>query len=552
MTTTTIERSTEKQEQEPVAIVVGMTNTNQVMYESAKPLGLGEYVTVLYGDNQKVLGFVEQTYIESHMLDKSNIRNFQEAYETTSLASQNTLDKSYHGYIRIIGYLDKLKTRSEVKIPSIPAEPGSEVHVASPMDLQDIFAPPNKKQCVPIGTSLRNDSVKMSINVSELVSNHGAVLAKTGYGKTNTVSKIVKEVAKKNGTVIIFDRHNEYSVLETETEIVFIEPVINPRRLEAEHFCTLIGISSNATRQRHMISAAFGKAKQHKGEDFWKALVDGIMKQSEGEKATYDVDEVSRVADIVKDMERYRGHILDANLVGDPVRFIFNRRINVMNLADFADPGQADLIIAHYLDNIFEDRKVARQQQLGQYKKKNNKKAWQREPHFIKPVLVVLEEAYLFIPKVGFKGEGNTWTRPVAAKIAREGRKMGVGLLVVSQRPRAIDDNILSQLGSVAVMQMTHKDDLKAIESVSESLSEELIKQLPSLNKGEAILAGRWVPTATFAKIDEVTELLVGTDIDAIEEWEDKDKDYDSSNVAATNVDTTEGAYIPDGYTQDA
>jgi uncharacterized protein len=120
---------------------------------------------------------------------------------------------------------------------------------------------------------------------------------------------------------------------------------------------------------------------------------------------------------------------------------------------------------------------------------------------------------------------------------------MGVGLLVVSQRPRAIDDNILSQLGSVAVMQMTHKDDLRAIESVSESLSEELIKQLPSLNKGEAIFAGRWVPTATFVKIDEVKERKVCTDIDAIEEW-GAGYDDDDKHQASMN-DEPSDSYIP-------
>ena len=69
-------------------------------------------------------------------------------------------------------------------------------------------------------------------------------------------------------------------------------------------------------------------------------------------------------------------------------------------------------------------------------------------------MLVAIEEAHVFIPK-----DEDTDTKYFASKVAREGRKFGLGLVIVSQRPRGIDANILSQMGSLAVMRMIQQDD---------------------------------------------------------------------------------------------
>ena len=67
---------------------------------------------------------------------------------------------------------------------------------------------------------------------------------------------------------------------------------------------------------------------------------------------------------------------------------------------------------------------------------------------FNTPVFVIIEEAHVFIPK-NEDAKAKYW----AAKIAREGRKFGLGLCIVSQRPRDIEANVLSQMGSLAVME---------------------------------------------------------------------------------------------------
>jgi DNA helicase HerA-like ATPase len=120
----------------------------------------------------------------------------------------------------------------------------------------------------------------------------------------------------------------------------------------------------------------------------------------------------------------------------------------------------------------------------------------------------------VFIPK----GE-HTDTKYWASKVAREGRKFGIGLGVVSQRPRNIDPNVLSQMGSLAIMKIVQDDDQQQISSAAESLSKDLISQLPSLNIGDALFIGQWVNLPSIVHIDEVKAKRSGSDLDAVSEW---------------------------------
>ncbi|MGH9993243.1 MAG: ATP-binding protein, partial [Nitrososphaera sp.] len=190
----------------------------------------------------------------------------------------------------------------------------------------------------------------------------------------------------------------------------------------------------------------------------------------------------------------------------------------------------ADIVVSFYLDALLDDRKKATRQ------KKGSRQDAKSGPRFAAPVLVVLEEAHVFVPK-----DANTETKYYASKVAREGRKFGLGLVIVSQRPRGIDANILSQMGSLAVMRMIQPDDQAHVSASSESLTKDLLDQLTSLNPGEAIFAGQWVNLPTFVRVDEVKERRAGADQNAVDEW---------SKLAATKQASRESSetYIPPGY----
>ncbi len=506
-----------------LGIVIGVAKPDQVTFESRRPVSLGEYV-ILHYSGSTVLGLIERSSIASDALS-AEIRNYEEAFESRQVAEANKRDKSYKGHVRILGFLEDLKKGKSI-IPSLPPEPGTEIYEATPEELSRVFAP-DGSQWLGAGRLLRNPDVAARINIDKVVSRHLAVLAMTGMGKSNLVSLLAKEVARINGTMVIFDYHDDYSTLDMGRNSNLMDARINPRMLAAEKLAAVIEIQENASNQMHVLRQAFTQdVRQKKGDDFWNALIDRVRAVGAEEKMYRET--AAKVEDKIEDARRKFSNILDPGL-SDPLAMIKNGKVNVINLVELTE-RQANIAVSYYLEEMLDDRKRAT---------RNNHEESRVPVKFTVPLMVVIEEAHIFIPK-----EEDTDTKYFAGKVAREGRKFGLGLVIVSQRPRGIDSNILSQMGSLAVMRMVQQDDQMQVSAASESLSRDLIEQLPSLNPGEAVFTGQWVNLPTFVKIDEVKERKIGGDQKAVEQW------TKLSQVKEMTKETSE-SYIPSGYLQD-
>jgi DNA helicase HerA-like ATPase len=106
------------------------------------------------------------------------------------------------------------------------------------------------------------------------------------------------------------------------------------------------------------------------------------------------------------------------------------------------------------------------------------------------PVFLFVEEAHRVASKTG----GSRYAVRTVSTAVREGAKFGLFLTLISQRPRSIDPDILSNIGNYAVFRITNAQDQYMIENASESFSHRLIEDLPGLNQGEAVLVGPFVP----------------------------------------------------------
>src|ERR671923_936573 len=510
-----------------LGILVGNTKPDQVTFESKRPVSIGEYDILHYG-RSKAVGLIERSSISSDALGTST-RTYEEASKRKQVAVENRRDKSYKGHVRILGYLEELK-KCKAIIPALPPEPGTEVYEATRQDLGTIFAPsgPQCPQWIRIGTLLRNTEVDARVNVDKVVSRHLAILAMTGMGKSNLVSLLAKEIAKINGTMVIFDYHDDYSTLDmgSSSNSNPIDARINPRFLTVDKLGDVIEIQENASNQMHVLRTAFtDDVKQRKGNDFWDALESGVA-AARADKAYREASD--KVIDKIDDAKRKFHNILDPGM-SDPLALIRNGKINIINLVELTE-RQANIAVSFYLEELLDDRKKATRQKKG---------AAKSQPRFPAPILVAIEEAHVFIPK-----DEDTDTKYFASKVAREGRKFGLGLVIVSQRPRGLDANILSQMGSLAVMRMIQQDDQMHVSASSEALSSDLIDQLTSLNPGEAIFAGQWVNLPAFVKVDEVKERKIGGDQKAVDEW----KQLASMKQVAAKESAD--SYVPSGYIQ--
>jgi DNA helicase HerA-like ATPase len=131
-----------------------------------------------------------------------------------------------------------------------------------------------------------------------------------------------------------------------------------------------------------------------------------------------------------------------------------------------------------------------------------------------RPLFVFLEEAHNFVP-----GRGKTSRcAEIINRIAAEGRKFRVFLVVITQRPYKINQDTLSQCGSQIIMKLTNPEDQNAVRTASENISESLLADLPGLNTGEAVVLGELTRVPVMIKVGKRESAEGGADVDIVKE----------------------------------
>lgn len=135
------------------------------------------------------------------------------------------------------------------------------------------------------------------------------------------------------------------------------------------------------------------------------------------------------------------------------------------------------------------------------------------------PLLVVLDEAHRFVP------EGiDTPAHRTLSMIAKEGRKYGTGLMLVTQRPSEIDSAILSQCGSMIALRITNSADRAKVSAVVPDDLGSLVEQLPSLRTGEGVFLGEVMPIPSRVRVRKAKQKPVGDDPKLPDVWQVPDR----------------------------
>ncbi|MHB9296900.1 ATP-binding protein [Fusobacterium polymorphum] len=134
------------------------------------------------------------------------------------------------------------------------------------------------------------------------------------------------------------------------------------------------------------------------------------------------------------------------------------------------------------------------------------------------PIALILEEAQNYIPEIDKNGKKSI-TKKVFERIAREGRKFGVSLIVSSQRPSELSKTILSQCNTFIVHKLQNPEDQRYIRQIVSSANEELLNQLPILPQQHAIIMGEAVRTPSQVRINDITKKPDSNNPKFIEQW---------------------------------
>ncbi|EWG07491.1 MAG: hypothetical protein ASUL_03244 [Candidatus Aramenus sulfurataquae] len=488
-----------------VGYIIGTSTTQQATMLAKQAVRLGRYVTLEY-DDQKVLGLITSVTRGSPLINDS--------LDDVEILDDIIFVQKVPRFIRAeIKLLYDLTSNS---LPEVPPPPGTQVRFSQESELQSLFSEGEIEIGKLIGT---NVAVRIKVNS---LARHLAILAATGSGKSNTVAVLTERISEIGGSVLIFDYHGEYYNSDIKN-LNPIEPKLNPRYLSPREFATLLEIPRNATIQYRILRKAFTEYLKDLENSFNSGQVD-LSKLNE----TFVADIESRIEKYLGDskknkdsaeevenkleefFERY-SNIIDLT-APDITSRIRSHSVNVVDISHL-DEDSMDAIVSHYLRRVLDSRKS--------YKRTGNGLRF--------PVILVIEEAHVFISKTE-----NTLTKAWAGKIAREGRKFGVSMVIVSQRPKGLDDTILSQMTNKIILKIVEPNDKKYVLESSDNLSEDLVSQLSSLDVGEAIVIGNLVRIPSFVKIDKFEGKLGGSDPDMIGEWR---KEEEESKVRSSVAD---------------
>ena len=152
------------------------------------------------------------------------------------------------------------------------------------------------------------------------------------------------------------------------------------------------------------------------------------------------------------------------------------------------------------------------------------------------PVFILLEEGHRFAP-----ADGEARSRGILSTILSEGRKFGIGVGIISQRPSKIDDDVLSQCKSQVIMEIQNPNDQDAVKRGVEDVGEDLLSELPGLTPGQAVIAGDTVNTPFMADIRARTTPHGAESLDATEEWSKAWQQRNSEPEGRRDADDEEG-----------
>jgi len=475
---------------EAIGVCIGEPGVREFDFVASKRIALGDYVEIFY-EGYKVLGFVRSiSRINKHI---EGVLEPQEIESVKEITSGSSLFK---GTVSVLGDPHK-----NMFIPRIPPEPGTKIYRASSETLKLVFSGDRDKR-IKIGHLLTRPEVDVYIDVDSIVSRHLAILAVTGGGKSNTVSVLLEGLLSKNGTVLIFDMHGEYVNFGAEGKVKRIDLVLNPTRLSYHEFRLFANVDDSAYIQDRYLRKAFKKVVEdiENGEvqagEFWEKLENELANYKANNEFKDDWKSITGVLNKIEDTREFYSELFDplATPIVEQIEF---GCINVIDLSH-VDEKIADIVVSHVLRNVLEKRKLFVRYGKG----------------LPFPLLMVLEEAHILA-----SSQINTRSKYWISRIAREGRKFGLGLCLVTQRPKALDSNTLSQANNMIILRLVEPGDQRYVQQASESLSSDLVEQLPSLNVGEALVMGRMIPVPALVKIDLAKFKRSGNDISAIKEW---------------------------------
>lgn len=383
-----------------------------------------------------------------------------------------------------------------------------------------------------IGQRHQRGSGAEHVRIDKMYGRHTAVLGTTGSGKSWTVASLMQQVMRRmpHARIVFFDLHNEYNQAFPADDPDFRARHIRSSTLRLPYWCL------NADE----ISELFA-SQEHRAENqsaFIRETVRNLRVRAAGE-LNIDEDEVSVDSPIYYNFADLLNAIKDEHNGGKSLKGKLQNLILRIE-AKHKDPRYTFLFPETCKSNaslkdVFEDlfgisdgHKISVIDLSGlpsdvlstiigilcrlifEYK------YWEQEPGHM-PLLLALEEAHNYLPK-SISARYASCSESIE-RIAKEGRKYGLSLFVISQRPSELNETVLSQCSNFVALRLTNPTDQEYVRRMLPDFVSVMVDMLPFLRTGEAVLAGEAVTIPTRVVINEPNPRPRSDDVDYLKGW---------------------------------
>jgi len=430
---------------------------------------------------------------------------------------------------------------------------GAEVHAVGSVEIMKLFERFHAEG-FKVGALTTHPSINVSLHASNLFGRHFAILGQTGSGKSWTVASVVQKAVAEMpmAHIIILDLHGEYCWKREDGKrhYAFDDAIVrhvDARDLELPYWlmtyaelCDLLidQTDYSAHNQTTVFRDALHAQRLAEGEQL------KLTRTTLDTPVYFDIGEIRKAVEAKNGLVPGKKGLIKGPLTGafdnflmrldsklNDVRYDFLLKPKIRNnssslsalLRDFVGLGKPKVAITVIdLSSVPFDVRPTVAAQIGRLAFEFN--YWNPDYRDF-PILLICEEAHAYIPRASesqFAG-----SRKSMERIAKEGRKYGVGLGVVSQRPHEVSETVLAQCGTFICLRITNPDDQGYVRSLVPESEGDLVSVLAGLGRGEALVLGEAVPLPTRLQFDKPSPAPNSDDIDFYNNWKDGPDDLD-------------------------
>jgi DNA helicase HerA-like ATPase len=460
-------------------------------------LGKGSFIE--YENNGKVIGRVSEVFRANEYFE--NAENVSESAE--DLKEKFPVDE-WEVRIAKAEIMGKFQDDRIFRVSSSPS-PGMEIEDADPDRIEKFLG--LDENGLNLGT-VQQQEIDASVDMTDTLQKHFAILAQSGAGKSYTASVMLEELLDRDyaPAILAVDPHGDYTCFAEDENYMQDVKVFNEKDIQiAVNSLSAGQIASFFTgnfsgAQRQELAKVFSALNRGENNDF---DLEDIIARVESE----EMNEKTKYA-LLRKLNQLKAMNIFGKSNRPSAKNLEPGKLNILDLSDMIDNQKKQIITAFFGKHFFRKRRTGS----------------------IPPFLYLLEEAHNFAPE-----KTPSASKQVIEKMAREGRKFNAAIGLISQRPVKLSTTALSQCNTKVILRVTNPNDLDHIKTSSEGITSSVAAQIPGLKTGEAIVMGEAVNYPTFVDVRErrSKESDSGEGLeDTLKEWmkdqEQMDEDVDA------------------------